>query len=175
MVFPVRSVHGWHTAPSVFLDVPIFFFFWNLEAIMTVLSKASRSQSLSCQQSFSHISQGEEDIPWEAFRVSPVSFYLQGLPKLVHLTCFSVVSSEHMVAAEPWGKCLYFTCKAAAEPCNAETPSLPCCCSCKPCVVFHLSHLLLFHPETWKRSLLTLISPIRVPTNLFFFFLFFPL
>lgn len=118
----------------------------------------------------SNILPGEEDIPWKAFGVSPMSFYLQGLPKLVHLTCFSVVSSEHMVASEPWGKCLYFTCKAAAEPCNEETPSLPYCCSCKPCVVFHLSHLLLFHPETWKRSLLTLISPIRISTNLFFFF-----
>lgn len=122
----------------------------------------------------SSICQGRKKFLGRHSGVSPTSFYLQGLPKLVHLTCFSIVSSEHMVASEPWGKCLYFTCKAAAESCNAETPSLPCCCSCKPCVVFHLSHLLLFHPETWKRSLLTLISPIRIPTNLLFFS-FFPL
>lgn len=54
MVFPVRSVH-WLTHScflSVWMSPSLFFFFWNFEAFMTVLSKAFRSQSVSCQQSF---------------------------------------------------------------------------------------------------------------------------
>lgn len=53
MVFSVRSVH-W-LAHSFFLSGcpnAFFFFFWSFEAIMTVLNKAFRSQSVSCQKSF---------------------------------------------------------------------------------------------------------------------------
>lgn len=52
MVFSVRSVH-W-LAHSCFLSVWMSrcLFVLNFEALTTVLSKAFRSQSVSCQQSF---------------------------------------------------------------------------------------------------------------------------
>lgn len=123
MVFPARSVH-W-LAHSCFLSNP-FFIFLNFEAIMTVLSKAFRSQSFSCQQSFKVTFARGGRYSLEGIQgFSNILLPAGILPKLVHLTCFSVVSSEHMVASEPWGKCLYFTCKAAAVlQCRNTIPAL---------------------------------------------------